>query len=107
MWQSNMWHPLFMLPPCLIKERPSGLGRPSNGVAALGNRYVLKPQSIGSCVSTLLFRGFGVLRLDNCSDARAGARAGAGGARAHGVLIRLFPPRRIGVSKTQYPTPLD
>ena len=89
-----MWHPLFMLPPCLVKERPSGLGRPSNGVAALGNRYVLKPQSIGSCESTLLFRGFGVLRLDNCSDARAGARAGARtGARVHGVLIRYFLPR--------------
>ena len=63
------------------------------GVAALGNRYLLEPQSIGSCVSTLLFRGFGVLRLDHCSDARAGARAGARtGARVHGVLIRYFPP---------------
>ena len=68
--------------------------KPSKGVAALGNRYFLKPQSIGSCESTLLFRGFGVLRLDNCSDARAGARAGARtGARVHGVLIRYFLPR--------------
>ena len=67
------------------------------GVAALGNRYLLEPQSIGSCVSTLLFRGFGVLRLDHCSDARAGARAGARtGARVHGVLIRYFPPRICG-----------
>ena len=33
--------------------------KPSTGVAALGNRYFLKPQSIGSCVSTLLFWGFG------------------------------------------------
>ena len=33
------------------------------GVAALGNRYLLEPQSIGSCGSTPLIRGFGVFEF--------------------------------------------
>ena len=37
--------------------------KPSKGVAALGNRYLLEPQSIGSCGSTPLIRGFGVFEF--------------------------------------------